>query len=249
MQHQPTPEARMPDHPGDFDQCLTQLAALLAEQGHRVTRVFEAACDAVFSRDIAAARRAVDDDDEIDRVDVAIEQQAIALLTEAVHRAKPLTAAQLRRLLTIVKINNELERAADAATAIASEAPVLAEMDSPLPDTLRVLTNSVAGILRDVTRSFERADPRLAKLALDAEDTVEAFKGQLLRDAARRIGAGEMAVDFAFAMHELANQCERIADHATNIAEQVIYATTGAIVRHTDAGWIELPRPGAGDPA
>jgi phosphate transport system protein len=105
-----------------------------------------------------------------------------------------------------------------------------------------VLTNSVAGILRDVTAAFERDDPRLAKLALDAEDTVEAFKSQLLRDAERQIAAGQIEVDYAFAVHELANQCERIADHATNIAEQVIYATTGAIVRHTDAGWIELPR-------
>lgn len=232
----------MPDHPGDFDQCMSQLATLLTEQGGRVTRLFEAACDAVFTRDTAAARQAVDDDDEIDRVDVAIEQQAVALLTEAVNRGDQLNAAQLRRVMTIVKINNELERAADAATAIASEAPAIAESGRQLPDTLRVLTNSVAGILRDVTRSFEQDDPRLAKLALDAEDTVEAFKGQLLRDAERRIAAAEMTVDFAFAIHELANQCERIADHATNIAEQVIYATTGAIVRHTDAGWVELPR-------
>lgn len=233
----------MPENPGDFDHRLAQLASALAEQGGRVMRVFESACDAVFAMDVGAARAVVDDDDEIDRVDVEIEQQAVAMLTEASNRGAQLSAGQLRRVLTIVKINNELERTADAATAIATQAPTLAEIGRPLPETLRVLTNSVAGILRDVTRSFERDDPRLAKLALDAEDTVEAFKSQLLRDAERAIAGGEMAVDFAFTIHELANQCERIADHATNIAEQVIYATTGAIVRHTDAGWIELPKP------
>ena len=233
----------MPEQTGDFDDRLAQLATALSEQGARVTRVFEAACDAVFATDVAAARAAVDADDEIDRVDVDIEQRAVAMLIDAVRGGLPLSAGQLRRVLTIVKINNELERTADAATAIASHTPGLAEAGRTLPETLRVLTNSVAGILRDVTRSFERDDPRLAKLALDAEDTVEAFKSILLRDAERAISRGEMAVDFAFTIHELAAQCERIADHATNIAEQVIYATTGAIVRHTDAGWIELPKP------
>lgn len=234
----------MTDQPcHDFDQRLAQLTSTLAEQGGRVTQIFEAACDAVFAMDVAAARAAVDADDEIDRVDIEIELQAIAMLTDATHSGTCLTVGQLRRVLTIVKINNELERAADSATAIAEQAPALAEIGRQLPETLRVLTNSVVGILRDVTRSFERDDPRLAKLALDAEDTVEAFKSQLLRDAERAIAHGEMGVDFAFTIHELASLCERIADHATNIAEQVIYATTGAIVRHTDAGWVELPKP------
>jgi phosphate transport system protein len=126
---------------------------------------------------------------------------------------------------------------------IATEAPVLAEIGRALPPTLLVLTNSVAGILRDVTQSFERGDARLAKIVLDSEDTVDAFKSQLIRDAERAIASGAMPVDFAFAIYELVSQCERIADHATNIAEQIIYAATGAIVRHTDAGWIELPKP------
>lgn len=233
----------MADQPGDFDQRLAELTATLAQQGVRVTQLFEAACDAAFAMDVAAARLAVDADDEVDRIDIEIEKQAIAILTEATHAGTCLSVGQFRRVLTIVKINNELERAADSATAIAEQTPALAEIGTQLPDTLRVLTNSVAGILRDVSRSFERDDPRLAKLALDAEDTVEAFKSQLLRDAERAIARGDMGVDFAFTIHELANQCERIADHATNIAEQVIYATTGTIVRHTDAGWVELPKP------
>lgn len=227
---------------GGFAEQLDRLSEAIAEQGRRVARVFEQASDAAFSMDVQAARAASEADDEIDRIDVEIEQRAVAILTEVAKRAESLDARQLRRVLTIVKVNNELERAADAATNIAARTPALAEIGRPLPDTLRVLTNSVAGILRDVTAAFERDDPRLAKLALDAEDTVEAFKSQLLRDAERQIAAGQIEVDYAFAVHELANQCERIADHATNIAEQVIYATTGAIVRHTDAGWIELPR-------
>lgn len=225
-----------------FKAGLGRLSAMLVEQSDRVSRIFDAACDAVFTMDAKGAADAIDADDAIDKADVDIEQRAVALLVDVASRAEPIEPRDLRRVLTIVKINNELERSADGAVAMAGHVAALAKIGQPLPDTLRVLTNSVAGILRDVSRSVERDDPHLAKAALDAEDTVEAFKSQLLRDAERRIAAGETSVDYAFIVHELANQCERIADHATNIAEQVIYVTTGAIVRHTDAGWIELPR-------
>lgn len=232
----------MSDTAGGFTAKLDLISLTLVGQGHRVAQLFEDACDAVFTMDVKAARAVVDADDEIDKVDIEIECRTVALLGEVASRAEPVSEGELRRMLTIVKVNNELERAADSATTIAAQTPMLAEIGEALPDTLRVLTNSVAGILRDVTRSIERGDPRLAKAVLDAEDTVEAFKSQLLRDAERLIAVGEISVDYAFAVHELANQCERIADHATNIAEQVIYVKTGAIVRHTDAGWIELPR-------
>jgi phosphate transport system protein len=234
----------MPSSQEGFDRRLDDLARSLSQQGRRVAALFERAAEVVFSRDVSRAREVVDADDEVDRVDIEIERAAVALLADATHDGAALTAEQLRRVLTIVKINNELERTADAVTKIASEAPVLANIGRPLPTTLQVLTNSVAGILRDVTESFERADARLAKIVLDSEDTVEAFKTQLLRDAGRAIAGGTMSIDFAFAVYELANQCERIGDHATNIAEQIIYAATGSIVRHTDAGWIELPKPG-----
>ena len=62
----------------------------------------------------------------------------------------------------------------------------------------------------------------------------------ILRDAERKIAQGTMPVDFALSLHELANECCKIADHCTNISEQVIYLVTGAIVRHTDAGWVEV---------
>jgi phosphate uptake regulator len=77
-------------------------------------------------------------------------------------------------------------------------------------------------------------------VVLQSEDAVEAFKAAILQDAERQIAAGAMPVDFAFALHEIANECCRMADHCTNIAEQVIYSLSGAIVRHTDAGWVEV---------
>ena len=68
-----------------------------------------------------------------------------------------------------------------------------------------------------------------------------AFKGALLRDAEEKIAAKTMTVDFAFLLHEVATNCEIVADHCTNIAEQVLYSATGTIVRHTPAEWVEVP--------
>jgi phosphate transport system protein len=109
-----------------------------------------------------------------------------------------------------------------------------------------VLCNSVIGILRDVNRALERSDAGLARIVLHSEDAVEQFKSALLRDAEQQIADGTMTVDVAFSLHEIASQCERMADHCTNIAEQIIYAATGAIVRHTDAGWVDVPGQRAG---
>jgi len=225
-----------------FSNRLEELSTTLAGQGERVAALFEQSCEAVYALDADAAELAIDADDEIDRIDVAIEQTSVTILSDAMGSSPGLTPLHLRRILTMVKINNELERAADACVSIAMQVNELEKTNQKIPSTFRMLTNSVAGILRDVVRCYVQRDPKLAKIVLDSEDTVVAFKSQLLRDAEQKIAAGTMEVDLAFCLHELSNQCERIADYATNIAEQVIYSVTGTIVRHTDAGWIELPK-------
>jgi phosphate transport system protein len=234
--------ASMPNSPQGFAKRLERLHADLVEQGRRVGALLEAAFEAVFSRDEGAADRAIAQDDAVDRVDVDIEKASVRLLTDATHEGAALEAAQLRAVLTIVKINNELERIADCGCAVAEQVDTFLSVQGDIPETFRVMANSVVGILRDVMRAFDRSDAALAKVALQSEDAVEAFKAAILRDAEQRIAQGTMSVDFAFALHEMASQCERMADHCTNIAEQVIYAVTGAIVRHTEGHWVEVPR-------
>ena len=237
----------MPVTPQGFAIRVDRLKADLVRQGERVRVLVEACFESVFAKDPARAARAIGLDDEIDRVDVAIEKSAVQLLTEATNESAELEPAQLRSVLTIVKINNEMERIADCAVAIAERVADLRQMPGVIPDTFQVMANSVVGIIRDVNRSFDKSDAALAKVVLQSEDCVEAFKCAILKDAERKIAAGGMGgsampVDFAFTLHELANECCKMADHCTNIAEQVIYAVTGAIVRHTDAGWVEVPR-------
>lgn len=232
----------MPTSPQGFAKRLERLHADLVEQGRRVGALLETAFEAVFNRDEGAADRAIAQDDAVDHVDVEIEKASVRLLTDATNEGCQLEAGQLRAVLTIVKINNELERIADAGCAVAERVDAFLRVQGEIPETFRVMTNSVLGILRDVNRSFDRSDAALAKVVLQSEDAVEAFKGAILRDAEQRIARGTMSVDFAFGLHEIASQCERMADHCTNIAEQVIYSVTGAIVRHTQGHWVEVPR-------
>ena len=230
----------MPTTPDGFTKRLARLKADLVEQGRRVQSLLETAFDSLFTRDPAAAENVIRLDEVIDRVDVELEKASVALLTDATNEGAKLEPAQLRTVLTIVKINNELERIADAAVTLA-EMVRTRGFPATMPDTFRVVANSVVGILRDVNTAFDRSDARLAKVVLQSEDAVEAFKDAIIRDAEECIAGGRMSVDCAFGLHEIAALCERMADHCTNIAEQVIYSASGVIVRQTEGHWVEVP--------
>jgi phosphate transport system protein len=226
-----------------FSERTARLKGELVEQGARVQTMLEAAFGAAFDRDEARAKHAMAMDDAIDAADVAIEQRSVQILTEATREGAAIDARQLRELLTIVKANNELERIADVAVDLAELVPALIKIGTPLPETFRVMTNSVVGIVRDVNQSLGRSDPALANIVLQSQHAVTAFKAALLREAEQRLSKGQMTPDFAFQLHEMASMCEIVADHCTNIAEQVIYLTTGAIVRHMETKWVEVSRP------
>jgi len=217
-----------------------RLRADLVDQGRRVQAMLEAAFDALFSGSDEAALGVLKQDDVIDGVDVAMEQACVQLLVDATRAGAELEPMHLRTVLTIVKVNNELERIADAAVDVAEMVPLMKGAAGNFPPTFRVMANSVVGILRDANSSIQQNNPQLAKVVLQSQHAVAAFKSALLRDAEEQIAKGQMSVDTAFRLHELASQCEMMADHCTNIAEQLIYLTTGAIVRHTENSWVEV---------
>jgi len=216
-----------------------RLKGELVDQGRRVQAMLDAAFESLFTADVERARWVLAQDDVVDRVDVEIERGAVALLGDATRQGAELDGTQLRALLTIVKVNNELERIADVGVDLAEMVPRLPPGTRP-PDTFRVMANSVIGIVRDVSTAVERNDPALANIVLQSQHAVTAFKGAILRESEERIANGTLPVDVAFTLHEIAGLCEMIADHCTNVAEQVIYQTTGAIVRHLETSWVRV---------
>lgn len=231
----------MPSSPEAFTQRLADLRLRLAAQGRLVRQMADRAFESVYARDAALAGTVVELDDRVDEADLAIEQDAVQFLADATRDGAALTTPQLRGVLTCVKVNNELERIADAASAVAESVVNLKDRTTPLPKTTLVMTNSVLGIIDDTITAFERHDAAKAKVVLASEGAVLSFNALILRDAEERVADGRMSVDLAFDLHEIANQSVLMADHCTNVAEQVIYEATGAVVRHREGAWVELP--------
>jgi len=230
--------------PQEFAQRVQHLRKRLAEQGHTVIALVDAAIQAFYDRNAADAQGVAAEDDRIDRVDVEIERESVDLLTTAAAIVCVVPHEQIRSLLTIVKINNELERIADAGTEIAELVTRLAHPETSFPDTTKVMTNSVLGLLQGAVACLEHSDAARARVVLQSEHVVLNFKAQILKQAERRVADGSMPVDSAFDLNELTSQCMFIADHCTNVAEQIIYETTGMIVRHTDQSWEERAAEG-----
>jgi phosphate transport system protein len=224
-----------------FEKKLERLKNDIVTQGGRVYELTQRAVDCYFDRDREKAAGVIEGDEPIDRVDVEIERASIPLLSMGEtdeHR--------IRFVLTIVKVNNELERVADCAVKIAEVVSRYgADMTESVPATFRVMANSVIGMLRDANRALADLNVDLARQVLGFDDTVADFKREIGLDAEQKVASGEFSVSFAFRIRTVTAQLERIADHCTNICEQVIYLESGKIVRHLPEGWTEPELPGS----
>ena len=230
----------MSDASNAFQIRLEDLRMEISRQGVRVLEQATKAVDCYFDHDRTKAEEVVEIEAMVDTVDIEIEKQCIPLLGQT-------NSHSIRSVLTVVKVNNEFERIGDCAVTIAEATLDPRRKTSNLPDTYRVMANSVLGMIRDANRALSKSDPVLARRVLDFDDTVDRFKVEILRDAQARVSDGTLAVDGAFRILAVTKSLERIADHCTNVCEQVIYLETGKIVRHESEGWTEPEEPRAPD--
>lgn len=220
-----------------FDQRLAQLRHDLTTQADRVLDLISKAVECSFSGDKDLAQQVIDSDEIIDRVDVEIERASVPLLAMGVTDDH-----LIRSVLTIVKVNNELERIADCAVTIGESVMENGHLDTAIPPTFRVMANSVIGILRDSNKALADQDTKLAEQVLAFDDTLEQFKREITLDAQQKVASGAFTVQFAFHLLKITKALERVVDHCTNICEQVIYLKSGLIVRHLPEGW-SRPQP------
>lgn len=222
----------------NFDSSLAKLRQDIVAQGDRVLDITLKAVECYFDGDRSKAAAVIAADEEIDRVDVEIERASIPLLAMGVTDEK-----SIRSVLTIVKVNNELERVADCAVDIAEAVGSEVPLPARIPDAFRVMANSVIGMLRDSNRALADGNTNLAQQVLLFDDTVAMLKKQLMMSAQEQVAAGTLPVEYAFRLLSITKSIERIADHCTNVCEQVIYLHAGLIVRHRPEGWSKPLRP------
>ena len=226
----------------DSQSKMTSLHEKLSEQGRRVLLATLASVDSFFDADREKAQSVIQGDIEIDRIDVEIELESIQLLALG-----PKDDYQIRSVLTLVKVNNELERIADCAVSIGESVMSSPEGTQEVPQTFRVMANSVIGMIRDANRALRDGNAELARQVLLFDDTVDRFKREILMNAQAKLVSGEFEINFGFMLLTVTKALERIADHSTNICEQVIYLETGRTVRHDPDGWSEPFEPLSGN--
>lgn len=186
------------------------------------------AVQALLRRDRAMARRVADSDTRVDQMEVEIEEECLKVL--ALHQP---VATDLRFIISVLKINNDLERIADLAVNIAERASTLASHDPiDIPFALEEMGEKASTMLKMSLDSLVNQDTDLARAVRDLDDEVDAIN----RDAYEKVESGiQRHLDRMQRLINLlsaARHLERIADLATNIAEDVIYMVEGEIVRH-----------------
>jgi phosphate transport system protein len=210
---------------------LEDLNDRLARMTSLVQQVVEQAVEAVFNADARLARQTIEMDARVDDEEVQVEKSAIDLL--ALHQP---AAGDLRRITTIIKVNSDFERIADCAVNIAQRVLPLTQIEHyEPPKDLRLMANSVVTILRDTAKAFNLTDDNLARQVLRSDDVVDALYHQIVQDMISMMESDGQKANADLSNIMIAKNLERIADHCTNVAEDVIYIHTGRIIRHLHA--------------
>jgi phosphate transport system protein len=214
-----------------LNQLLDDLKARVARMSTLVYQIVETAVEALLQADARMAETAISQDNRIDAEEVAVERSCIDLL--ALHQP---AAGDLRLVTTIIKVNSDFERIADCAVNVAQRVLPLARQDNYEPPTdLRLMSSSVLATLRDTIKAFNLSDEALARQVLRSDDIVDALYHQIVQDMLNMMENDGQKANTDLGNIMVAKNLERIADHCTNIAEDIIYVHTGRIIRHSHA--------------
>lgn len=215
-----------------FEHNLVELKQRLLWMGSLTERAVHQAIRALLDADERPAKAVLSEEDAINEMQMEIDdrvQQLFALQAPM--------AADLRFLLAVSHINGDLERVADQAVNIAQSALRMLRHPQVRPYLdLPRMGELAADMLRDSLNAFTRKDPELARSVLLRDDQMDALRDQIFRELLAYMMENSAVVFAAFELILVAKNLERIGDHATNIAEDVIYFVVGRDIRHSAPG-------------
>ncbi|HEY8429456.1 MAG TPA: phosphate signaling complex protein PhoU [Sandaracinaceae bacterium] len=208
---------------------LIELQRRLVAMGARCEELIEMAARAIRERDPSLAARVAEADRSVDRDEMEIDELAVRILA-----LRQPAARDLRFLVFALKVVTDLERIGDEASNMAERAVQLAG-DEPAPElvaTLDEMARSTREIVHLSLDAFVQKDEALARSVRERDDEIDALYGEALRRSVAFIRAHPERVRSAMCLASTSKYLERIADHATNIAEMVVFMTSGEVVRH-----------------
>lgn len=211
---------------------LERLKKRILSLGAMVEERVRMAVKALDLRDVALAEKIINSDHEIDELEVDVEEECLKIL--ALHQP---VAIDLRFLIATIKINNDLERVADEAVNIAQRVVVLAKrVRLDLPFSYSLMAEKSAAMLKESLDAFVNMDDDLALHVRASDDEVDAMLKEAYDAVKHAISEHPDRVGYLINLLLISRHLERIADHATNIAEEVVYLIEGEIVRHANKG-------------
>jgi phosphate transport system protein len=212
-----------------FDEELAELKTKLVRMAGLAEDQIDKALAALVRRDSAQARQVIERDHKVNALDVEIDEDCIRLL--ALHQP---AARDLRLVTTAMKIATELERISDLAENVCERAIELNEEPQlkPYIDIPR-MGNLARTMVKESIDAFVKDDAALARKVLTDDDLVDELMEQLFRELLSFMLEDPHTISRAIRLSFIAKYLERMADHATNIAELVVYLVEGRIIRHT----------------
>jgi phosphate transport system protein len=211
-----------------FDDELKRLKDKLFRMGLQVEEAVARASQALFERDSKKAEEVLKGDQEINLCEIEIDELGHELI--ALHQP---TAIDLRFITMVLKINNDLERMADQAVNIAEKA-IEINQEPPIKPyvDLPKISEIARGMVREALTAFMEFDADKAKAILEKDDIIDETNDRVYSDLRALMKEKSEAVPQGLALIMVSHNLERVADLATNIAEDVIYLSRGIDVRH-----------------
>jgi phosphate transport system protein len=211
-----------------FDEELKDLKDRILAMGGHVERAVEESTQALLLRQTDRLKQVYELEDHINREHIEVDEACVQLLA----RQSPL-AGSLRFIIAILKISTDLERMGDQAVNISYNAKEYLE-STPFAEMedIAAMAKSVRTMIRQSLDAFVKNDRDLAKAVLESDDIVDDLKDKVFHSLIVHMKRNPDIVEQGLNMILIARNLERLGDHATNIAEDVIYAVTGNDIRH-----------------
>lgn len=213
-----------------FQKELEKIKKMILSLGAMVEERVRMATKAMELRDANLAEKIIKSDYEIDEFEVEVEEECLKIL--ALYQP---VAVDLRFLVAVIKINNDLERVADEAVNIAERVQIIAKrqrLDVPFNHSL--MAEKSEYMLKNSLDALVNMDIDLALRVWTLDDDVDNMLNEAYDVVKYAIGKHPDRVSYLINLLLISRHLERIADHATNIAEEVIYLIEGEIIRHRD---------------
>jgi phosphate transport system protein len=200
---------------------LLHLGAVVEEALRKAVRAF-------VTRDAALARQVIHGDEQIDELEVEFEEEGLKII--ALHQP---VAVDLRFIVSVMRINADLERIGDLAVNLAERAAFLADVPGfRIPVDLPPMADEAQEMLKASLDALVNSDPDLARRIIERDDVVDNVNKAMYEVIYDLVRKDPDQVEPLLHVLSAARYLERVADHATNIAEDVIYMAEGTIVRH-----------------